>query len=353
MTEKDILEHPKHRRIEGVNSRICTVCEELKIYDEFWKLKNSKDGVRARCISCMKRLRIRKRILSGENQQRNRLYFYDLLTKSRECNSCNVRKSFGDYYKCANYKYNIKATCIDCELQKSKQFFIDNPDYKSNWYEENKDEQLEKNREWYKDNKEKVLERQKEYYQENKEQILERSKKWYQENKEEESKKRKERYINNKEYELKVNREWYNNNRDKVRKSVRKYRRNKRKSNIQFRIIDNLRARFSRILNGTKKEKTTKSLLGCTLKKFKEHIESQWEEEMTWENYGFYGWHLDHIFPCAVFDQTCKYQRAVCWHYTNFQPMWATDNKKKQTTIEDLNIEINLSWINKRKELLI
>jgi hypothetical protein len=52
---------------------------------------------------------------------------------------------------------------------------------------------------------------------------------------------------------------------------------------------------------------------------------------MTWDNYG--EWHMDHIQPCASFDQTDPEQQKICWHYTNYQPLWAEDNLRKSDTI--------------------
>jgi hypothetical protein len=47
---------------------------------------------------------------------------------------------------------------------------------------------------------------------------------------------------------------------------------------------------------------------------------------MTWENHGQYGWHIDHIRPVSSFSAEEIMQVN---HYTNLQPLWASDNIKK------------------------
>lgn len=50
---------------------------------------------------------------------------------------------------------------------------------------------------------------------------------------------------------------------------------------------------------------------------------------MTWENYGFYTWHIDHIRPCASFDLSDPEQQKICFNYKNMQPLWAHENLSK------------------------
>lgn len=68
--------------------------------------------------------------------------------------------------------------------------------------------------------------------------------------------------------------------------------------------------------------------LGCTPKKLVEHLESQFDSKMTWDNHGDY-WHIDHIRPMASFDLSKREEQLLCSHYTNLQPLKASKNLSK------------------------
>jgi len=50
---------------------------------------------------------------------------------------------------------------------------------------------------------------------------------------------------------------------------------------------------------------------------------------MSWNNYTYIGWHVDHIKPCCQFDLSKPEEQAKCFHYTNLQPLWAEENLTK------------------------
>jgi len=96
-----------------------------------------------------------------------------------------------------------------------------------------------------------------------------------------------------------------------------------------YKLMKNYRSRLHNIFKGGfYKEKTTLELIGCSPKQLKEHLEQQFVKGMNWDNYGS-EWHVDHILPCASFDLTDKTQREQCFHFSNLQPLWATDNLSK------------------------
>jgi len=113
----------------------------------------------------------------------------------------------------------------------------------------------------------------------------------------------------------------------KCKKCIQLYKKEKYHSNIEYKIGEICRKRLTKALHGILKYESTLSLLGCSTEKLRIHLESQFTNGMSWENYG--EWHIDHIIPCSKFDLTIEENQKKCFHYTNLQPLWAKDNLSK------------------------
>lgn len=98
---------------------------------------------------------------------------------------------------------------------------------------------------------------------------------------------------------------------------------------VNARIRSVLKGRIYKAVKLGQKSAHTMELLGCSMEQFKAHIESLWQPGMSWENYGFYGWHLDHRTPVKAFDLSDPEQQKKCFRRTNFQPLWSEDNFSK------------------------
>jgi len=117
--------------------------------------------------------------------------------------------------------------------------------------------------------------------------------------------------------------QWQKENAERVKQFRRewvKLPKNRVKRNIRRRLQDFMK---------TKNNNFSKDI-GCTRGELIHHLESQFVEGMSWDNYGsgengdhVGSWHIDHIIPLAKFKG--KYPN----HYTNLQPMWGIENMRK------------------------
>ena len=102
-----------------------------------------------------------------------------------------------------------------------------------------------------------------------------------------------------------------------------------------FRLKHNMLAEIHRVTQAVRLKNSNRVFkrLGCTVTEFKEHIESNFVEGMSWDNYGYYTWHIDHIIPLYWFVKNSD-NPSEANHYTNLQPMWAEDNMSKKRYIK-------------------
>jgi hypothetical protein len=82
--------------------------------------------------------------------------------------------------------------------------------------------------------------------------------------------------------------------------------------------------------------------LGCSIAELKLHLERQFDENMTWENWGPY-WHIDHVKPLASFDLTDRVQFLQAVHWSNLQPLEKIENLRKGKRILEQAQELALA----------
>ncbi len=168
--------------------------------------------------------------------------------------------------------------------------------------------------------------------------VLQKKRKTYNEKtKEKRNKRARENYLQNKLKILKLNKDYRDNNKIKINKQKRKYEKNKRKTDINFKIKASLRTRIIHALKGKNKSLSTMFLIGCDIEYLMYCIQEQFTKGMSWDNHGrglngAMEWHIDHIKPCAKFDLSDPKQQELCFNFKNLQPLWAEDNRKKSNT---------------------
>ena len=199
----------------------------------------------------------------------------------KTCNKCEQEKKLSDFYKRSTSKDGLHNMCKHCfKVWAQKRYAANRDALKSN------------NKSYYDANKASILKQKEVYYENNKENI-----------------------------------KAYCNSREKERAA---YKRRRGKDPTR-RAIRNMRVYMYQILKGTCKCASQLELLGCTREQYRSHMEAQFTDGMSWDNYG--EWHQDHIIPVSSFDNKDLEQQKVCWHYTNFQPLWAKDNLKKHNKV--------------------
>jgi len=204
--------------------------------------------------------------------------------ETKICKKCFEEKLLSQFYKQKRNKDGYWNSCILCEKNK---------------YKENSETVKDRVSEYRKINKEKISENKKKHYIINREKILKQKKVYTQKTKKIRNKKRYDLYY----------------------------------SNTLFKLLNNLRTRMRLFIKSKniKKNNKTIDILGGNPETIKKHLEDQFSEEMSWDNYGFYGWHIDHIIPLS----SAKNENDVykLCHYTNLQPLWGVDNLKKGNKI--------------------
>lgn len=111
-------------------------------------------------------------------------------------------------------------------------------------------------------------------------------------------------------------------------KEYRKKNKAKRRSTVHGKLHDNFSC-LMRLAVRNKAGRNWETLVGYTTENLKTHLEAQFTDGMSWENYG--KWHIDHIKPVCSFkyESFDSIEFQECWSLINLRPLWALDNIRK------------------------
>jgi hypothetical protein len=260
--------------------KTCKNCKIEKLLIEFYKDKRAKDGYKGECKECCKRYPSRNRkLLFSPDEYREYLNKVNLKRKERLKNNSELREKTRGWARA--------------------------------WRNKNKDHVNARVREFFKNNpeeREKKRQRDREYHN-RPEIIVARKAKWHEmkKNNPEEYKKKMDRHVI-----------WC---------------RNRRNTNMEYRLMDSLRGRLNSALRkrNVVKLETTIKLVGCPMPELIKYLENKFKPGMSWKNRE--KWHIDHVIPCISFDLSKLEEQRKCFHYTNLQPLWAHENYSKGTKI--------------------
>jgi hypothetical protein len=130
------------------------------------------------------------------------------------------------------------------------------------------------------------------------------------------------------------NKAYYEKHRIRLRVITNANRKKRFENNIQAKIIANCRTRVCGFMKYKKAEKFahTIDLLGCSVEFFVNWLEWQFDENMSWDNYGTY-WEIDHVMPCNAFDMTIEEEQFECFNWRNCRPCEVSENRSKNDSI--------------------
>lgn len=208
------------------------------------------------------------------------------------CSKCKIEKEVCNFYIVKKPLLQYRARCKKCTIKEDK------------IYQENNKESILKRSKIYRENNKEIIEKKRiEYYKSNPEKYNERKK-------------------------------YFEEHRKKNLKYYRDYHKNRIKNDVNFRLIKILRSRLNKFIhNNNNLTKTSKTIefLGCSVLELKNHLGHQFTEGMSWDNYGYYGWHIDHITPLSL--AKTEEELYILCHHSNLQPLWAKDNISKGNKI--------------------
>lgn len=199
----------------------------------------------------------------------------------KTCYKCKKEKPLSDFCKDRSSKDGLNSKCKSCRRK---------------YYLENRERILALANKWNADHKELVCKRASQWQKVNREATRAASRKWDQKNK------------------LRMN----------------AYNRKKWQEDVQFRLRNNLRRRITKAIQ--RKREPTLNYLGCSLEFYMDYLASNFDEKMSWENYGSY-WEIDHIIPLNEFNLLDPEQLEVAFHYSNTQPLTCSDNRSKGSSL--------------------
>ena len=239
----------------------------------------------------------------------------------KKCTQCKLEKPLSEFYKISRSKDGLESCCRQCHNAR-----------KSAYYQQNKEQIAQYNRQYNEENKEHIKACKSAHYQKNRDLILEKTKIYQGQHKERDKARKSADYQKNRD----LIRERQKIYQEQHKEQLTQYRKHRRKSDPVFYLSRKIQKSILRAFNnkGYTKRSRTHEILGCSFIEFKEHLEKQFVNGLSWENRS--EWHIDHVIPIS----SAKTEEEVIRlnHYTNLQPLWAVDNLKKSNKMPDLEV---------------
>lgn len=123
-------------------------------------------------------------------------------------------------------------------------------------------------------------------------------------------------------------------------KSTVKQHNNSPGGKLRLRLVNRIIAALRRA--GAKRSAPIMTLLGVNFAKVVSHIESLWDNKMSWKNYGAGKgkWNIDHVTAISLFDLTNPRDQRMAFSVFNLQPLWHEDHVIKSREDRDRTLSI-------------
>ena len=245
--------------------------------------------------------------------------------ETKVCSKCKKELPVSEFWKNKSLKSGLDSRCRFCKGAEQKKYYYAHQqemrDKVKKWHEEHKEQDYIKGKLYREQHREELNEKKKAYRKNNAKKI-----KMYAEAHREEQRTYRELHKS----EIKKYQQTYReNNKDKLKE----YYKTKYKTDIQYKLKSDYLHLTARVIRNKKATPKEMEILGCDYQTLKKHLETKFDKNMNWDNYGVNGWHIDHIIPITSFDLTDMEQVKKCFNYRNTQPLWAKDNREKSDKI--------------------
>lgn len=225
---------------------------------------------------------------------------------TKVCSKCKEEKDVSEFYKDKKYKDGLYCWCKECNKKRSKHYRQDH-----------KEEEKQYNKQYKREHKEEISKQKKQYNQDHKEEINQWQKQYNEKRKEE-----------TRQY----NKQYKKDNKEEINQYNKQYIKERRKKDPIFKLRRNVSKSIWRCLKrfcSIKKDSCLKHL-PYTIQQLYDHLEKQFDSNMSWSNYGSY-WDIDHIIPQSLlpYDSMEHPNFQKCWALSNLRPLEHMENLKK------------------------
>lgn len=228
----------------------------------------------------------------------------------KQCTKCKEWKTQEEFYA-------KQSACKECVKQRQKEYNQKHRNYINQRQQQYNDTHKEQAKQYRKENKIRLNAKSKEYYQNNVISILAQK-------------------AAKKEQKAQYDKKYYYT----IRRPVRPVYQNLTPSQRYYKnhLSNCFSSGIRKALKQNKACQHWEDLVPYTLQELKQHLESQFDKYMNWDNYGSY-WEIDHIIPQNTFSFSSIEDKdfQICWSLMNLRPLTISENRSRPKNGSDIS----------------